>query len=100
MEEIKCIITETLRMIFSSEKLNLDQKKILDSIFRKPFGREQFSKGVYQSKFNQFQEHQLSKESFDDLYSILFQAMLSEGEDLTSFDHVRLLTKATFYYFK
>jgi hypothetical protein len=87
-------------MIFSSEKLNIDQKKILDSIFRKPYGREMFSKGVYQSKFNQFQEHQLSKESFDDLFSLLFQAMLSEGEDLSCYNQVRLLTKATFYYFK
>jgi hypothetical protein len=87
-------------MIFSSEKLNSEKKKTLHNILKKSFGREAFSKGIFQSKFKENLEHCLSKESFDDLFEFIFQALLSEADDLNNFNKVRLLLKSTFYYYK
>jgi hypothetical protein len=87
-------------MIFTSEKLNLEKKKTLHNILKKSFGREIFSKGIFQSKFKDKQEHCLSKESFEDLFEFIFQALLSEIDDPANFSKVRLLVNSTFFYFK
>jgi hypothetical protein len=94
------MIDQCLQKIYKSEKLDFDSKKTLDSIFKIPFGREEFCKSIYQSKFKENYEHSLSKVSFDDLFELFFQVLLSEGEDSSNYNRVRLLTKSTFHYYK
>jgi leucyl aminopeptidase (aminopeptidase T) len=52
-------------MIFTSEKLNMDNKKMMDSILKKSLGREHFSKGIFQSKFKENSKIHLIGEGVD-----------------------------------
>ena len=80
----------------------MEHKKNLDMHIKKPFGTEHFSKGVFQTKFKENQTHSLSKDSFDDLFKLLFGALLVLEREQTkiNFQLARLLTKSTFFYFK
>ena len=102
-EEIKSIISEYLRMIFTSEKLIPIQTSNLDTLFNTSFGRSYFCKSVFQSKFKEYQGHCLAKESFEDLNKLLFGALLvlsNLEENPLTFEQARLVTKSSYFYYK
>jgi hypothetical protein len=90
-------------MILTSEPLLLIQKNNMQSLFNSSFGRSHFSKILFQPKFKEYKLHCLANESFNDLFHMIFNALLylqSSEENVTNFENARLLTKSTFYYYK
>lgn len=90
-------------MIFTSEKLLPIQVNNLDTLFNTSFGLSYLCTSIYQTKFNEYQGHCLSKESFDDLFKLIFGTLLclsKSEETLSNLENARLLTKSTFYYYR
>jgi hypothetical protein len=88
-------------MILTSEPLIQLQKTNMQDLFKTSYGRSYFSKIVFQQKFKEYKYHCLSADSFNDLYEMLFLAILQSNDETPSnYESVRLLTKSTFFYYK
>ena len=61
--------------------------------------RSEFSKILYQKKFDKNIEHELSEETFELLYNNVFFAIININDDKTEYKILRRIVKSTFYYF-
>ena len=94
-------MNDYLRSILTSEPLVQIQKNNLQNLFTTNYGRQHFSNIIFQNKFKEFKYHCLAKESFNDLFEMIFTAILQSSEsNINNFENVRLLTKASFFYYK
>ena len=102
-EELTNIISEYLKLIFTSQKLSNIQTINLDYLFGSMCGRSYFCNSLYQPKFKENKGHCLEKESFDDLFKLIFGALLKLSnldENYTNLEQSRLITKCLFHYYK
>lgn len=62
--------------------------------------RIEFANMIYQEKFKKNDNHCLSEDSFNQLYKVMFTAILMSQKNQTDYEYVRLITKSTFHYYK
>lgn len=62
--------------------------------------RGHFAQLVFQEKFKQERTHVISNNVFDDFYQMVYTALVNCENNLKEFEIARLLTKASFYYYK
>lgn len=61
--------------------------------------RREFSKILYQSKFEKNIEHELSEETFELLYQSVFSSLININDDKNEYKTLRRIIKSLFYYF-
>lgn len=94
-------MNDYLKMVLTSEPLVEIQKNNLKNLFTTNYGREHFANTIFQPKFKEFKYHCLADESFQNLFEMIFTAILQSSEaTFSNFSNVRLLTKSSFFYYK
>ncbi len=99
-EQINEMVKEYMMKVLTSTPFlpdNLAEMQIL--LYARP-ARIQFAAIIWQDKFKQNEKHLLNEQSFYDLYKMIFTFLLHSGNNPAEYEDVKLITKATFNYYK
>ena len=99
-EQIIDLLKDYMGYIFSNEKEDIpftlnELSKLLS--YRRI--RREFSKILYQNKFDNDVEHELSEETFDLLYQTVFFCLVNLSDNKNEYKILRRVIKSMFYYF-
>ena len=100
IEKYKEKISDILRLIFSSEIIEPEDKKSFIELFAKRSIRGHFAQIVFQEKFKSEKTHVISSNVYDDFFQMIFTVLVNCENDIKEFEITRLITKASFYYYK
>jgi hypothetical protein len=99
-EQISEMIKDHMGLILTSTPLIMENKNEMQTLFYSKFARLKFAEILYQEKFKRNERHFLNEESFNDLYQMIFTALLHCQSFATQYEEVRLITKSSFFYYK
>ena len=99
-EQIIDLLKDYMGYIFSNERedipFSLDE---LSKLFTYRRIRREFSKILYQNKFDNNIEHELTEETFNLLYQTVFFCLVNLSDNNNEYRILRRLIKSMFYYF-
>ena len=99
-EQILDLLKDYMGYIFSNEKEDIPfSLNELSKLFTYRRIRREFSKILYQNKFDNNIEHELSEETFDLLYQTVFFCLVNLSGNKNEYRVLRRVIKSLFYYF-
>jgi hypothetical protein len=98
-EQIGDIIKDEMGKLLTSNVLGKENVRDLSYIFKYKYARSKFAIILFQDKFREEIKHCLDETSFQELYEIITNALVSSQSD-ANYEDVRMVTKSTFYYYK
>jgi hypothetical protein len=98
-EQIGDIIKDEMGKLLTSNALGKENVRDLSYICKYKYARSKLAKILFQEKFKENIKHCLDDKSFQELYEIITNALVCSQSD-SQFEDIRLMTKASFYYYK
>ena len=99
-EQIIDLLKDFMEYIFSNEREDIPfSLNELSKLFRYRRIRREFSKLLYQNKFKNNIEHELSEETFNLLYQTVFFCLVNLSDNTNEYKILRRVIKSIFYYF-
>ena len=99
-EQIIDLLKDFMEYIFSNEREDIPfSLNELSKLFTYRRIRREFSKILYQNKFYNDIEHELSEETFDLLYQTVFFCLINLPDNTNEYKILRRVIKSIFYYF-
>jgi hypothetical protein len=100
IENSKMTINECLKMVLTSEPFKPMQINSLQSCLNSKQARAYFAKTLFQNKFKDNKHQVLSENSFNDLFKMVFTALLLCDDTQMQYADTILITKCCFYYYR